>query len=157
MKFFKTITALIVRHRRSAAEASSKGDADQFCLAPTRFRIREGIKKNVFFGISFPNLFTHPPTPGFLWDLGKRKVKFGSKKAIFGAIWFFLAASLKSPGHCYWKREVGQRGLKFWTEMENCRHTFKSSCVSNYQKWTFKPIWILSRTAFKGHTEKRLI
>ena len=56
MKFFKTITALIVRHRRSAAEASSKGDADQFCLAPTRFRIREGIKKNVFFGISFPNM-----------------------------------------------------------------------------------------------------
>ena len=47
-------------------------------------------KKNVFFGISFPNLFTHPPTPGFLWDLGKRKVKFGSKKAIFGANFFFF-------------------------------------------------------------------
>ena len=26
----------------------------------------------------------------FLWDLGKQKVKFGSKKAIFGVIWFFL-------------------------------------------------------------------
>ena len=23
-------------------------------------------KKTVFFGISFPNLFTYPPTPGFL-------------------------------------------------------------------------------------------
>ena len=54
MKFFKTITALIVRHRRSAAEASSKGDADQFCLAPTRFRIREGIKKKRFFWDIFP-------------------------------------------------------------------------------------------------------
>ena len=53
--------------------------------------VREAAKKEeVFFWISFPNLFTHPPTPGFLRDLGKRKVKFGSKKGIFGAIWFFF-------------------------------------------------------------------
>ena len=52
--------------------------------------IRDGIKKKYrFFGRSFPNVFTHPPTPGFLWDLGKQKVKFGSKKAIFGVICFF--------------------------------------------------------------------
>ena len=43
-----------------------------------------------FFGRSLPNLFTHPPTPGILWDLGVRKVKFGSKRAIFGVIWFFF-------------------------------------------------------------------
>ena len=42
------------------------------------------MSKKRFFFRSFPNVFTHPPTPGFLWDLGKRKVKFGSKKAIFG-------------------------------------------------------------------------
>ena len=29
----------------------------------------------------------YPPTPGFLLDLGDRKVKFGLKKAIFGVIW----------------------------------------------------------------------
>ena len=40
-----------------------------------------------FFGRSLPNLFTHQPTPGFLWDLGERKVKFGLKRAIFGVIW----------------------------------------------------------------------
>ena len=44
-------------------------------------------KKRFFFGRSLPNLFTNPPTPGFLWDLGERRVKFGSKKAIFGVIW----------------------------------------------------------------------
>ena len=33
-------------------------------------------KKTFYLGISFPNLFTHPPTPGFLWDLGKQNVKF---------------------------------------------------------------------------------
>ena len=50
--------------------------------------IREAAKKKLFFGISFPNLFTQPPTPGFLWDLGEQKVKFGSKKSIFGVIFF---------------------------------------------------------------------
>ena len=30
------------------------------------------------FGKVSPNVWTHPPTPGFLWDLGKWKVKFGS-------------------------------------------------------------------------------
>ena len=47
-------------------------------------------KKHVFWGgyLSQICLPTHPaPTPWFLWDLGKRKVKFGSKKAIFGEIW----------------------------------------------------------------------
>ena len=29
----------------------------------------------------------HPPTPGFLWDLGTREVKFGSKKTIFRVVW----------------------------------------------------------------------
>ena len=29
------------------------------------------------------------PTPGFLWDLGERQVKFRSKKAIFRAIFFY--------------------------------------------------------------------
>ena len=47
-------------------------------------------KKKRFFGRSSPNVFSHPPTPGFSWDLGKRKVKFWSKKAIFGAICFFF-------------------------------------------------------------------
>ena len=29
--------------------------------------VREAAKKkNVFFGRSLPNVFTHPPTPGFL-------------------------------------------------------------------------------------------
>ena len=57
----------------------------------TELFLREGVKKiAVFFGRPFPNLFTRPPTPGFLWDLGKRKVKFGSKRVIFGVIWVFF-------------------------------------------------------------------
>ena len=47
-------------------------------------------KRKLFFGIFLPNLFTHPPIPGFLGDLGERKMKFGSKKAIFTVICFFL-------------------------------------------------------------------
>ena len=61
-----------------------------FSLCERQCLIREGVeKKQRFFGRSLPNVFTHPPTPVFLWDLGKRKVKFGLKKAIFGAIFFF--------------------------------------------------------------------
>ena len=37
-------------------------------------------------GEIFPKC-VYPPTQGFLRDLGKRKVKFGSKKAIFAVIW----------------------------------------------------------------------
>ena len=44
-------------------------------------------KKKHCFGKTFPNLWTHPPTSGFLWDLETRKMKFGSKKTIFGVIW----------------------------------------------------------------------
>ena len=40
--------------------------------------LREGLKKLFFWG------GTNPPTPGFLWDLGKREVKFGSKNAFSG-------------------------------------------------------------------------
>ena len=43
-------------------------------------------KKPVIFGRSLQNLFTHPPTPGFLRYLGERKVKFGSKRATFEVI-----------------------------------------------------------------------
>ena len=43
-------------------------------------------KKPVIFGRSLQNLFTHPPTPGFLWYLGERKVKFGSKRTTFEVI-----------------------------------------------------------------------
>ena len=55
----------------------------------------KGAVKNVFRE-SFPKCM-NPPTlsgplthPRVLWDLGKRKVKFGSKKAIFGVIWGVL-------------------------------------------------------------------
>ena len=46
---------------------------------------------------------------GFLWDLGKRKVKFRSKKAIIRVIWFFLRGlnlvweSATTPTHI-WER-----------------------------------------------------
>ena len=43
--------------------------------------IRGAAKKKLFFWDIFPKSVypnTHPPTPGFLWDLGKRKVKFGT-------------------------------------------------------------------------------
>ena len=34
-------------------------------------------EKRYFFGKTFRNLWTQTPTPGFLWDLWTRKVKFG--------------------------------------------------------------------------------
>ena len=34
------------------------------------------------------------PTQGYLWDLGKRKVKFRSKKTIFGVIFFLRSLDL---------------------------------------------------------------
>ena len=75
-------------------------------------------KKTFFFGRSLPNLFTHPPTPGFLWDLGERKVKFGSKKAIFGAIWggfegFGPCLGVSHPTHPY-LGEISQKKTVFF-------------------------------------------
>ena len=49
----------------------------------------ERVALTSYMGI-FPNLWTNPPTPGFLWDLGTRKVKIGSKKAIFVFFCFFF-------------------------------------------------------------------
>ena len=43
-------------------------------------------KKKVFFLGDLSQICL--PTPGFLWDLGEQKVKFGSTKAIFGVIFF---------------------------------------------------------------------
>ena len=40
-------------------------------------------QKKLFGGRSLPNVFSHPPTPGFLGDLGERKVKFRSKNGDF--------------------------------------------------------------------------
>ena len=55
----------------------------------TKHTLGEPSKKKPFFLWKvFPNVWTHPPTPGFLWDLGKQKVKFESKKAILGVIFF---------------------------------------------------------------------
>ena len=74
--------------------------------------IREGVQKKE----SFPNVFTHPPTQGFLRDLGKRKVKFGSKKAIFAVILRGLGLVWESatlPTHI-WERSPKKNGL-FWT------------------------------------------
>ena len=49
-----------------------------------------GALKKTFFGESFPKC-ENPSTPGFLWDLGKRKVKFLGKKGDFrGALVFFI-------------------------------------------------------------------
>ena len=62
------------------AASSYNGKRFTFC------GIREGVqKKRIFLGEIFPKC-VYPPTQGFLRDLGKRKVKFGSKKAIFAVI-----------------------------------------------------------------------
>ena len=60
--------------------------------------------KKLFFGRSLPNLFTHPPTPGFLWDLGKRKVKYGSKKG------FGPCLGISHPTHI-WERFPKKNGF----------------------------------------------
>ena len=65
---------------------------------------REGVQnKRFFWGRSLPNLFTQPPTPGFLWYLGERKVKFGSKKGDFlgdlGRFWGVWTLFGNQPPH----------------------------------------------------------
>ena len=61
-------------------------------------------KKRFFFGRPFPNLSTFPPTQGFLWDLGKQKVKFLSKKSdfrgdlgVFWGVWTFFGNQAPHP------------------------------------------------------------
>ena len=74
--------------------------------------IREGVQKKE----SFPNVFTHPPTQGFLRDLGKRKLKFGSKKAIFAVILRGLGLVWESatlPTHI-WERSP-KKNVFFYT------------------------------------------
>ena len=82
----------------------------------TELFLREGVKKiAVFFGRPFPNLFTRPPTPGFLWDLGKRKVKFGSKRGQFGGFLRGLDLvweSATAPTHI-WER-YPKKTVFFW-------------------------------------------
>ena len=84
----------------AASPAASKEEEDEedevkIFIVWYHICLRDAAKKNrFFFGKSFPNLFTHPPTPGFLWDLGNQKVKFGSKKAIFGVIFLFRGFDL---------------------------------------------------------------
>ena len=88
------------------AASSYNGKRFTFC------GIREGVQKKE----SFPNVFTHPPTQGFLRDLGKRKLKFGSKKAIFAVILRGLGLVWESatlPTHI-WERSPKKNGL-FWT------------------------------------------
>ena len=53
----------------------------------------------------------YPPTPGFLLDLGDRKVKFGLKKAIFGVIWggfegFGPCLGITHPTHPHWQPQI---------------------------------------------------
>ena len=88
------------------------------------YHVREGVKKMFFFGRSLPNVFIHPPTPGFLWDLEKLKVNFGSKKRFFmpslipDLIFIFLLAltgALNAMVHQNIKyiQKIGQF-LRFW-------------------------------------------
>ena len=54
-----------------------------------RLSFREGVQKKRFFWEIFPK-YVYQPTPGFLWDLGKRKLKYWSKRRFsgwFGGVW----------------------------------------------------------------------
>ena len=105
--------------------------------------LREAAKKKPFlFGISFPN----PPTPGFLWDLGKRKVKFGSKKAIFGSIWggfegFGPCLGISHPNHTHLGKLSQKKRFYFWgAPLTGCGAVCLQSFVS--------VSWIISWLAF---------
>ena len=78
--------------------------------------IKKGVqKRRIFLGEIFPKC-VYPPTQGFLRDLGKRKLKFGSKKAIFAVILRGLGLVWESatlPTHI-WERSPKKNGL-FWT------------------------------------------
>ena len=54
--------------------------------------VGKGSHKKTFFGvlgILIPNMWNHPHTPGFLRDLGSRKVKCGSKRRDCGDLGVF--------------------------------------------------------------------
>ena len=78
----------------------------------------ERVALTSYMGI-FPNLWTNPPTPGFLWDLGERKVKFGSKRAIFGVIWggfegFGPCLGVSHPTHPHLGEISQKKPFFFW-------------------------------------------
>ena len=74
----------------------------------------------MFFWESFPKCVHPPPTPGFLWDLRKRKVNFGSKKTIFGVIWFFVVVGFgpclgnSHPTHPHLGKISPKKNVFFW-------------------------------------------
>ena len=60
-------------------------------------------KKTFFFGISFPNVFTHPPTPGFFVRFGKTKgeiwVEKGDFRGNLGGFWGVWTLFGNQPPH----------------------------------------------------------
>ena len=100
-------------------------------------RLREGVKKTTFFfGRSLPSLFTYPPTPGFLWDLGYRKVKFGSKRRFSG--WFGgilrcldLVWKLATPPTYIWERS--SKKYRFFTpSLTSSGHWTKNTPIHHH-------------------------
>ena len=108
------------------------------------FLLREGVK-DTFFNI-IPNVWTHPPTPKFLWYLGKRKVKFGSKKAIFGPC---LGISPHPPtfGKTFQKKSFQTLAIvRYVCFNTSCLNEF--ACVSN--ELTIQPNWIIGQRCKPG-------
>ena len=117
----------------------------------------KGSQKNPFFLGDLSQICL--PTPGFLWDLGKGKVKFGSKKAIFGVIWggfegFVPCLGISHPTHPHLRKISQKKRNLFLAASLICllcftllsRHTLQLDLVLNQElnaKWTLKKIGAL--------------
>ena len=86
-----------------------------------------------------------PPTPGFLWDLGERKVKFRSKKAIFRLIWGGLSGLdlvWESARWIFFSRGLYYSLLKY-------NHIYKKLGLFYKKKLSSWPIFIKKNSASK--------
>ena len=87
-------------------------------------------------------MFTHPLTPGFLWDLGKRKVKFGSKRQFSGWFGVFFGSFPK------WNLV-----LQKWSQLVSSKESEIKISISPCSVSQFCQISSLSHSVQKGALE----
>ena len=89
-------------------------------IGQVSLHVREGVKKTTFFLGDLSQIFLPTqPHPVLYWDLGERRVKFGSKKAIFGVIWgglegFGPCLGISHPTHPHLGEISQKKPFFFW-------------------------------------------
>ena len=100
------------------------------------------------------------PTPRFLWDLGERKVKFGSKRAIFGVIMggfegFGPCLGISHPRHPHLGKPYQLKPFFSVISFESiCNIDLKASFISYYKGWVGFKLWRQWRAGLSCSSER---